>query len=214
MRLLLSLLTLLFFSSCGIAQYAVLEKFGIDKRDILVDRVEEGREDQAAAKEQIQTTFEAFQELTGFDGGDAGAVYSKLKKEFERSEDRAEKVSSRIESIEQVAGDMFDEWEAEIEGMTDAKLRSKSTKLRSDTQKRYAMVLNSMRTAESKMQPVLESFRNHVVFLKHSLNATAISSLKDDALAIESDVADLIRDMQESIDEADAFIESMETPEA
>ena len=214
MRLLLSLLTLLFFSSCGIAQYAVLEKFGIDKRDILVDRVEEGREDQAAAKEQIQTTFEAFQELTGFDGGDAGAVYSKLKKEFERSEDRAEKVSSRIESIEQVAGDMFDEWEAEIEGMTDAKLRSKSTKLRSDTQKRYAMVLNSMRTAESKMQPVLESFRNRVVFLKHSLNATAISSLKDDALAIESDVADLIRDMQESIDEADAFIESMETPEA
>lgn len=214
MRPLIPLLLLLSFASCNAAQYAVLEKFGIDKRDILVDRVEEGREDQAAAKEQIQTTFEAFQELTGFEGGDVGAVYGKLKKEFERSEDRAEKVSSRIESIEQVAGDMFREWKAEIDGMTDPKLKSKSSDLRRDTEKRYAMVLDSMRTAESKMQPVLESFRNHVLFLKHSLNAAAISSLKDDALAIESDVADLIRDMQQSIDEADAFIESLEGPEA
>lgn len=211
MRFIFPLLVALGMSGCGSAQYAVLEKFGFDKREILVDRVEAGRVDQAAAKEQIQTTFEAFQELTGFEGGDLETTYKKLKKELDRSEDRADKVSDRIESIEDVAGAMFSEWETEIEGMTDANLQSKSSKLKRDTEDRYEQVVASMHAAESKMEPVLESFRNHVTFLKHSLNAAAIDSLKEDAIQIGSDVEDLIRDMQKSIDEADAFIEGMET---
>jgi hypothetical protein len=43
--------------------------FGKEKRDILVARVKDSKKDQQQAKEQIKTTMESFQELTGFQGG-------------------------------------------------------------------------------------------------------------------------------------------------
>ena len=59
------------------------------------------------------------------------------------------------------------------------------------------------------MPPVLEAFNNHVLFLKHHLNAQAIKSLDKQVLEIESNVSSLIADMQKSIDEADRFIKAL-----
>ena len=47
------------------------------------------------------------------------------------------------------------------------------------------------------------------LFLKHSLNAQALSALRSQAGVIEADVQALIRDMQAAIAEADAFIANM-----
>jgi hypothetical protein len=200
---------LLLGGSCRSAYYATMEQFGVHKRDILVDRVEEGRADQAAAKEQFVTTLQAFKQLTDFDGGKLESVYASLKDEYEDSEAGAERVRDRIVSIEKVAGDLFEEWNGEIEGMTDAKLQGRSREMLDDTRNRYGTLIEKMRSASSKMDPVLEKFRNHVVFLKHNLNARAIDSLRETSLEIESEVDALIEGMQASIAEADAFIESM-----
>ena len=40
-----------------------------------------------------------------------------------------------------------------------------------------------MRLAESRIEPVLKSFRDQVLFLKHNLNAKAIASLRGGACA-------------------------------
>ena len=212
-KLIFPALLIVGFASCQSAYYAAMEKVGVHKREILVDRMEAAREDQVEAKEQIQTTYEAFQELTGFDGNGLEAIYEKLKSEYEDAESEAGDVSSRIDSVESVAGAMFDEWEDEINEITDSGLRSKSMGLRKNAMKRYDNVLKAMHTAEAKMAPVLESFNNHVLFLKHNLNAEAISSLKGTAVEIEGDVAELIRSMQLSIDEADTFLKEMKPAE-
>ena len=199
--------------ACQSAYYAAMSKFGVEKREILVDRVAAAREDQAEAKEQIQSTYEAFKELTGHDGGDLEDKYNKLKDEYEDAEDAAEDVTDRIEKIEHVATKMFTEWDEEIEEMQDAKLRSQSQTMRRDTEARYAEVVRVMRQAEGKMEPVLQSFKDHVTFLGHSLNAQAISGLKESAMDIQGDVDSLIESMQASIDEADAFLQEMGTGE-
>jgi hypothetical protein len=80
-----------------------------------------------------------------------------------------------------------------------------------ETKDRYADLISAMRRAEVKMEPVLQSFGDQVLFLKHNLNAKAITSLQGSLASIESDVGILIRDMETSIAEADAFIASMET---
>ena len=123
----------------------------------------------------------------------------------------AEAVSDRIESIEKVSEDLFEEWEEEIEEIGDASLRGKSESLMDDTKKSYTQLIAVMKKAESRMEPVLAAFKDHVLFLRHNLNARAIASLAEDVGKIESDVANLIQNMQESIDEADAFIASMES---
>jgi hypothetical protein len=190
--------------------YAGMEKFGREKRDILAKRVSAGREDQQKAKEQFQTTLEAFQSLTGFDGGDLEKVYKKLDGELKRSKNRAEQVSDRINGIERVARDLFREWDSEISKISSNDLRRKSQELRQDTEDRFGQLISKMQQAETKMEPVLTAFEDQVLFLKHNLNAQAIQSLSDTALEIDDEVAALIADIEASIEEADAFVESLE----
>lgn len=195
---------------CKSAYYNTLEAFGVQKRDILVDRVEEGRDAQAEAKEEIQSTLEAFRAVESFDGGELEAVYEKLKDQFERAEERVGDVEERIDSIEKVATDLFAEWETELDEYESADLKRKSKKVYDDTRDRYDNLIGAMRKAEASMQPVLSVFRDHVLFLKHNLNATAIASLEDSLDSIEADVAELIGKMEASIAEADAFISTLE----
>ena len=67
----------------------------------------------------------------------------------------------------------------------------------------------AMKRAESKMGPVLLAFRDQVLFLKHNLNAQVIASLHDELASVETDIASLIKIMEASITEADAFIKTM-----
>jgi hypothetical protein len=103
------LLVLTVAVGCKSTYYATMEQFGVHKREILVDRVRDGREEQAAAQEQFQSTFEAFQKLTGFQGGDLEDLYEDLNDEYESSEDRADAVRDRIDSIQRVAKALFEE---------------------------------------------------------------------------------------------------------
>lgn len=191
-----------------------METFGYHKRDLLVERVQEGRADQAKAQQQFQTTYEAFQQLTGQPGGELEATYSRLNREYERCKGAAEAVTKRIASIEKVARDMFAEWQKENEQYQSADLRGKSERLLDQTRQRYDSLIAAMKRAEGKMSPVLGAFGDQVLFLKHNLNAQAIASLQETVAEIGSDVESLIAEMQRSIAEADAFIASMAGAEA
>lgn len=200
---------LLLLAGCQSAYYATMEKFGVDKRAILVDRVEDARAQQADAQEQFQSTYEAFQALTGFQGGDLEQLYKKLKSEYEDAVDESQGVSKRIRSIETVAGDLFKEWEGEIEEISDPTLQANSRGMLRDTRSQLGTVVTAMRAAESSMEPVLTRFNDHVLTLKHTLNAQAIGSLRETSAAIGEDIAALIARMQTSIAEADSFIQKM-----
>ena len=200
--------------SCKSAYYGTLEKLGVHKRDILVERVEEGRDAQHAAKEQFQSALEAFREVSDFDGGELDEVYSRLQKEYDRSAAKVEVVRARIDAIEDVAEDLFAEWKRELDQINDQDLRRRDELTLRQTRDRYEDLIGAMRRAERKMSPVLIAFADHVVFLKHNLNAQAIASLQGQLVSIEDGIAKLIDEMEVSIGEADAFIASMEGAEA
>jgi hypothetical protein len=197
-------------TACSSMYYGALERIGIQKRHILADRIEDGREAQQDAQEQFQDAFERFKTATSFEGGDLEDTYRALAAELEDSEARATDVRERIASIEEVAGDLFEEWEAEIAQISRADLRQKSSAQLRQTKARYAKLLAAMRKAERKMDPVLVAFRDQVLYLKHNLNAKAIASLERQASGIQSDVDALVRDLSASIREADAFLATLE----
>jgi hypothetical protein len=199
----------LFLSACSSMYYATMEKFGYQKRDLLVERVQEARESQGEAKQQIQTTFEAFQGLTGFQGGELEANYKKFKAMHDQCSARATDVNKRITAVEKVSNDMFREWGTEIGQIQNPNMRAQSEQMKGDTERRYQGLITTMKAAESRMAPVLQAFGDQVLFLKHNLNAAAISSLQNEAAKIQSDVAGLITEMQKSMEEADKFLASM-----
>jgi hypothetical protein len=208
-RLVFCLTALSLLGGCASAYYAAWQKLGYEKRDILVSRVEETRDDQTKAKEQFKTTLEQFQALTNFNGGDLETEYKKLKSSYESCQSRASAVSSKINSVDKVANAMFDEWTKELDDYHDENLRASSQQKLDDSKARYAQLLAAMRNSESKMKPVLDAFQDRVHFLRDNLNAAAISSLSNTSAGINSDVQNLIQDMDKSINEANSFIDNM-----
>jgi chromosome segregation ATPase len=198
-------------AGCSTTYYDVWQKLGYEKRDILVSRVQAGRDAQDDAKKQFTTTLQEFEATTNFNGGDLEAEYNKLNSAYESCKSRADAVSAKINSIDKVAHDMFAEWEGELSQYQDENLRNSSAQKLADTKARYAQLITIMRKSESSMTPVLGAFHDQVLYLKHNLNAAAIASLQSTAQGINTDVQKLIDDMNASIKEADSFIGQMKS---
>ncbi len=208
-RALLALAVLL-LASCQTAYYATMEKLGYPKRDLLVSRVQQARDSQQEAKEQFQSALEHFSAVVHFRGGELEAKYTQLSAELDRSEARAHTVHQRIAAVEEVAEALFKEWEAELAQYTQETLRRASARQLAQTRQRYTPLMRTMKRAEAKMEPVLAAFRDQVLFLKHNLNARAIASLRQEGMAVETDITALIRAMEAAIAEADAFIKALD----
>jgi hypothetical protein len=200
---------LLILAGCSSAYYEVMQKLGKEKRDILVQRIKEAKKDQEQTKQQLQTTMESFQALTGFEGGDLEKSYKKLNGEYERAEGEANKLSDKIKSIDQVSNDLFAEWQKEIDEMQSKQLKQRSQAMLRDAKTRQAVYMKAMHATEEKMAPVLAAFRDQVLFLKHNLNARAIGSLKATSSKISGDVDTLIQSIDNSMAEADLLISTL-----
>lgn len=191
---------------CQSTMYRALESVGIEKRDILVDRVSDARDAQTAAKEQFSSALDQFRSVVQVDGGDLERAYDRLDAEYSRCERDAQDVRDRIDSVEGVGDDLFEEWQDELDQYSDANLRRDSERLLRQTKQRYTALLASMRRAERSMGPVLALFRDQVLVLKHNLNAQAIGSLRNELDSIERRTSMLIGEMERSIAEANEFI--------
>ena len=199
----------LFLAGCSHVYYDAMEKMGIPKRQILVDRVGEARKSQEEAKEQFANALEKFISVTHYEGGELKAKYDQLSSELTRSETRATDVRDRIAAVSDVSQALFSEWKSELSQYTDASLRAKSQQQFELTHRRYDDLIRSMRNAAAHMDPILGKFRDQVLFLKHNLNARAIVGLTNTSQGLQEDVSRLITDMEKSIREADDFIKSM-----
>ncbi len=204
------LLTAFFTCGCSKTYYAVWEKFGKEKRHLLRGQVEKAQEEQEQASEQFQDVLGRIKQMYSFDGGELEKFYSKLKNEYDDSEEMAKDVQKRIDNVEEIGRDLFKEWQEEIQQITNRKFQQKSQQSLRDTQKRFARLQQAMVKAEKSMGPVLENMRNYVLYLKHNLNAQAIGALKQEVVDIENDVANLVSDMTQSIKEADQFLKDFQ----
>jgi len=193
---------------CASTRIALNEQLGYTKREQLVDRVKEARDGQIAAKTQFATALEEFKAVTGTSGSaELEAQYDTINRSYERSKSRADDVNSRIESVQRVAGLLFDEWAGEIKQMSSDSARRASRDQLDATKTEYERLLGSMQGAAAKMSPVLAALNDRRLLLKHSLNASAIASLKGNLADLETDVGALIREMEAAIAEANGFIE-------
>lgn len=210
-NLLISIL-LLSLTACGTTQnikYSVLEKAGIHKRDILVDRIEKTSEVQEEAKEDFQSAYERLSELVDVDDAGLESQYKKLQNAVDVSENRSNELQSRIASVDSVAKDLFAEWREELTQYTSANLRRQSENNLKMTEQRYAVIYRQMQNSYARVQPVLQVLQDNTLYLKHNLNARAISGITNEVLSVEDKVAQLIVQMEKSIRESKQFIDSM-----
>lgn len=194
---------------CQSMYYGAMEKIGYHKRDLMVSNVEKARDAQQDAKEQFKSALDRFTKTLNIKGGELQEKYDILNAEYEQSTAKAQAVRDRIASVEDVSVALFEEWETELKEYSSTSLRQNSQKKLTQTRTQYAQLIKAMKRAETKMDPVLATFKDQVLFLKHNLNAQTIASLKSELSTVEGNVASLIKEMESSIKEADSFISVM-----
>lgn len=208
---LLGLLLCLGLAGCSSVYYSAMEKLGIEKREILVDRVGDARDAQSEAQETFRSSLARFQSVVDTPDTALQDKYDTIRTAYEDSEDAAEAVRDRIDAVEDVSEALFEEWEDELDLYESASLRRSSERQLAETRRQYDSLIARMHRAEAKMAPVLEAFEDQVLFLKHNLNAQAIGALEQELSQIRSDVDKLIREMEDSIAESEAFIERFQS---
>lgn len=197
-------------AGCDRIYYGTMQKFGVEKRDILVKRVREARKSQQEAKEEFQSALDKFRSVIEVEGSPLEDKYNTLNKELERSESRANQVRDRVAAVRDVSKDLFREWEKELKQYSNPTLRAESQRELNETRRRADTLIAAMTRAEQRIDPVLRPLRDRVLFLKHHLNAQAIGALDKELLSVRSNVDSLVADLERAIAEADAFAQQMD----
>jgi F0F1-type ATP synthase membrane subunit b/b' len=200
----------MFMSGCNKVYYSTMEKFGKEKRHILVNNVEDVKDSQTKAQEEFTDALTRIKELYAFEGGELEKFYKRFKSSYEDCDDRARQIEKRINSVKQVAEDLFKEWKEETAQINDAKLKKSSRESFLDAKAKYSKLETVMTGSTQSMYPVLAKLKDYVLYLKHNLNAQAVGSLSGEVISIEKDVAGLIKEMTASIKEAQNFINNFQ----
>lgn len=200
------LLVVLSQLGCDSMYFSAMERVGFHKRDILKDRIEEAQHAQEETKEQFVSALDEFKAVLRVKETALEKRYKSLQAEYDESEAAAQEVRDKIAAVENVSEALFKEWEEELELYSNVRLRRDSKMKLIETKRQYGKLMVSMRQAEVKMLPVLDTLRDQTLFLKHNLNAQAITAVRAELSGIERDVGRLVIAMEKSISEADAFI--------
>jgi len=183
--------------------------FGYEKRELLKKSVTSLQEEQQQAQEEFKDALTRLKELYAFQGGELENIYHKLKSSYEDCDAEANTVQKRIDNMENIAKSMFTEWEKEIQQFSNPTFAENSRKQLQETKERYGQLSRSVQAAQTSMKPVLTQLKDHVLYLKHNLNAAAIGSLKSEATNIQGQIEALIAKMNASIAEAESFIKTL-----
>ena len=213
MKQLLLLVLVLNLMACETTQnikYSALEKVGIHKRDILVDRIKDTSKTQEETKAEFKSAYQELSELINVQDKGLEKKYNTLKKAVESSEEQTDELKDRIAKVDQVANALFKEWNQELDQYQNPKLRSISAANLNTTKQRYSVIYQKMQQSYDKVLPVLQVLQDNTLYLKHNLNARAVSGLSSEVRSVESKVSELIRQMEISIDESKRFINQME----
>ena len=97
-------LLVLTLGACQSAYYGALETVGIEKREVLVDRVATARKAQAQAQEAYVDALDAFRAVVAFDGGDLERTYNRLRGKAEGAREQASALGGRIDALDKGHG--------------------------------------------------------------------------------------------------------------
>lgn len=205
---------LVLLAGCSGLYYDTLENMGVDKRELLAERVDDARDAQHEAAERFDSALETFREVVRVPESELSRTYAQLDAEYRASAEAADRVDARIDDIEAVAEALFDEWDDELDLYKRDDYRQRSAQRLEATRARYEQMIGAMHDAAQSMEPVLATLHDNVLLLKHNLNAQAIDALQGEVDRLETHVADLRRRMRSAIARSDAFIADLDTIDA
>ena len=194
-RLALAIGSLVLWGACSSMYYGTMEKFGVHKRDILVDRVKEARDSQNAAGKQFKSALEQFESVVNFQGGDLEKEYNKLNATLQERVRRHGGARTHPLGRGRFRG-AVQRVACGTQAVQQRRLRRSSEREYDLTLAKYQDLMAAMKRAESKLEPALAPLRDEVLFLKHNLNARASRVSVTNWPGVQMNVDTLVHEME------------------
>lgn len=207
---LLAVAPLLALASCQAMYFTTLEKFGIEKREILLERVTDARDAMVVTEQRLDETFAVYSETIHQESGDLAAMHKRFSDFYDKTEDAADDFHDKIARIQSIAGVMFEEWKLETGEIIDAELRRKSRANYTRAVAHYENLVRSMRAVEAQSDPILTRLRDHVLFMKLNLHPNSLAPLRKNEEEFTKAIEALREQMAMTYEQVDKFLEMMQ----
>lgn len=203
---LVPLIALIFLNACS-SDSARLSLTELPTHDRLSIEVQHSREVQQQAQKAFTTLLQEFQSAS------AGALseegFDKLNQSFKDAGFIADRVSFRTSATHRAAENTFNEWEADLSHYTNEGLRDASRQNLESARARYDTLITAMQSSETKMRSTLAAFNEQVLYLKHNRTTRALQAARLATPQLLSQSADLSREINKAIAEANTFLGQM-----
>lgn len=200
----------LLLTACETAPYyKAMEVVGVEKRELLVDRIDDTRQSMAQGKSDFARLITVYRETADAPAGNLEGAYERYEDAYDDTRDRVRDIETDIDTVKRVADDMFAEWEGELKLYQDEALRAESEARLADMRTRLEQLERTFDETEQRMDAALFPFRDRVLLLKRNMNTATLAQMKADAPALTEQVRAVNADLDRSIAEARAFTASL-----
>lgn len=166
-----------------------------------------------ATKAQIQKAMDAYNMVMAPETANRKSAYSKLQKAMGTAEKNRADISKHADAMNAEADALFQNWSASMTGISDPALRAKSEKRLVDTRARYTDIQAQSRKAGDLYTTFMTTLHDHVIFLGHDLNGSAVASLTQESAKLNAQAALLFAAIDQAAGAAHANIGAL-TPQS
>jgi len=204
-----SIAAALLFTSCQGADPSQ----GLDKVSELTARIELVRQDAELAKQHVDVTTKALQEIADVDfANDATAAYSNFVSNVEESARQIEQLRATVDLMKGEAGSFFEKWQANLPSIVDPAMRQRSEARLAGTRERFDAIVLSCETVLVGCDAFHAVLLDYVSFLRFDFNASSIAMIRDDVRSLTQRANDLDVQFIACEDAARAYIDAAALP--
>lgn len=175
----------------------------------LVAQMAQTREALQTAGEQFQATREQVTQLATCEGGDLQTMHAATITEHDNAVQAAVAMGSAIDTLEQTANTLFQQWQIETAVLTDTRLKAANEAKMTQTWQSYQELLQLMQQSDTQADTVLAALNTTVVSLQDNLNASTVAARQGELEAVANDIGALVQQINSTIVHSDAFSASL-----
>lgn len=213
MKVMLLMLVCSLFIACSHPlkeiKYNAYEAIGIDKRDLFKREVSKVKDEQEDTEEAFKGTLYRLRRVDRSERASVEEQLAMLDESYQKTQEKMDEVSSRIEKLDTIAKDMFEEWRDEIKTMEHDEFKIKGEQKLTDTRSKYLALYERLKISEEKSVPVLAKIKDQTQLFKQDRNLHTLDKYKKESILIQNEIVDLIYEMNASADEASAFMRTL-----
>jgi len=140
---------------------------------------------------QLEKTVAGYNSILDQTATDTKDAYKDLGKNITESEKKVGETRLKVEEMNAEADRLFAAWKTSTAAITDPALRTRSEARLTDSQARFQKIAAAGKDSRLTFDTLVTDLKNQSTYLGNDLNASAIASLKPDAVKFNARAKDL-----------------------